>query len=291
MKRTWTRVIAIGTLGLHRMLGLLGGAGCLSPGQPQDDASASGDGGATPGAEILDVFFGLDNALPATANFLCLGGGGMDGMPVTFSRRIGADTPEPSAFRVTTRSGAVRMPRCATLRPALGPSKRHTVLLIGDVGDDPGDPPVRLDVIGSVALLHGGDAMGLSSEHVTPLAAGPSVRIAYRYDPTELVGSSCPTTTRQIVQLTWAGGVTAPTGDELGDVARTAMRVTLAGGLQVSPIALADLGDNDNYTQLCLDTDTPAESVTVEAGVAADPRGDTNPATSIRVTTDPEGVR
>jgi hypothetical protein len=146
-------------------------------------------------------------------------------------------------------------------------------------------------VIGSVPLRNGGDAMGLSSERVTPLASGPSVRIAYRYAPTELTGSSCPETTRQIVQLTWAGGVTAPMGGELGDAARARMRVTLAGGGQVRPIALADLGDNDNYTQLCLDTDTPAESVTVEAGVAADPRGDINPETSIRVTTDPEGVR
>jgi hypothetical protein len=282
MKRTSACVMVTGALGL---------LGCLSHAPTQPSSGSSVDGGATPRAEILDVFFGLDNALPATANFLCLGGGGMDGMPVTFSRRIGVDTPEPSAFRVTTRSGAVRTPRCATLRPALGPSKRHTVLLIGDFGDDPGDPPVRLDVIGPVALLSGGDAMGLSSERVTSLAAGPSVRVAYRYAPTELAGSSCPGTTRQIVQLAWAGGVTAPMGGELGDAARAGMRVTLVGGVQVSPIALADLGDNDNYTQLCLDTDTPAESVTVEPGLAADPRGDTNPETSIRVTTDPEGVR
>jgi hypothetical protein len=50
-------------------------------------------------------------------------------------------------------------------------------------------------------------------------------------------------------------------GGELGDAARAGMRVTLVGGVQVSPIALADLGDNDNYTQLCLDTDTPAETL------------------------------
>lgn len=282
MKRTSVRVMVTGALGLF---------GCLAPEPTQPSSGSSVDRGPTPRAEVLDVFFGLDNALPVTANVLCLGSGGMDGMPVTFSRRIGIDTPEPSAFQVTTRSGAVRTPRCATLRPALGPSKRHTVLLIGDFGDDPGDPPVRLDVRGSVALLNGGDASGLSSERVTPIAAGPSVRLAYRYAPAELVGSSCPATTRQIVQLTWAGGVTSPMGGELGDAARAGMRVTLAGGAEIFPIALADLGDNDNYTQLCLDTDTPAEFVMVESGLAADPRGDTNPETSIRVTTDPEGVR
>ena len=69
------------------------------------------------------------------------------------------------------------------------------------------------------------------------------------------------------------------------------MRVTLSSGVEVSPIALADLGDNDNYTHLCLDTQTPADRVTVEPGVAIDPRGDLNPRTSIRITADPEGLR
>jgi hypothetical protein len=251
----------------------------------------AGDGAASPAA-VLDVFFGLDDALPMTANFLCLGGGGMDGMPVTLSRRIGVDSPAASAFRVTTRSGRSLTPRCATLRPALGASKRHTVLLIGEFGDDPGDPPVRLEVIGSVPLLNGGDAMGLSSASVTPLPQGPSLRIGYRYAPASLPSSSCPTpTTRQIVQLTWAGGVTAPTGGDLGEAARGRMRVTLESGAVVTPVALADLGDNDNYTQLCLDAESPAVSVTAEAGVAVDPRGDLNPETTIRVTTDPEVIR
>ncbi|MFN0246852.1 MAG: hypothetical protein ACKV2T_08075 [Kofleriaceae bacterium] len=241
--------------------------------------------------QILEVFFGLDNALPMVANFLCPNAQGMDGMPVVFSRRIGVDNPEASAFRVTTRSGVSRTPHCATLRPALGPSKLHTVLLIGDFGDDPGDPPARVDVVGSVPLLNGGDAMGASSDRVTPLSEGPELRIGYRYKAADLPTSSCASSTMQIVQLTWAGGVRAATGGELGDDARTRMRVTLSDGREIIPVALADLGDNDNYTQLCLDVDTPAESVTVEAGVAVDPRGDTNPESSIRITTDPESIR
>ncbi len=277
------------------LLGLLLCAGCRSAAESPPDAQMAADAQMAPDggsqAQILEVFFGLDNALPMMANFLCPGGAGMDGMPVTFSRRIGVDNPEASAFRVTTRSGLVRTPRCATLRPALGPSKRHTVLLIGDFGDDPADPPARVELVGSVPLLSGGDASGLSSDRVTPLSQGPELRIAYRYAPTALAGSSCPTTTRQIVQLTWAGGVRSSTGGELGDEARTRMRVTLSTGAAVTPVALADLGDNDNYTQLCLDIDTPAESVTLEAGVAIDPRGDANPVTSIRVTADPESVR
>ncbi len=259
--------------------------GCRSTEAP--DAQMAIDGAGSP-AQILEVFFGLDNALPAAANFLCPGAAGMDGIPVTFSRRIGVDNPEVSAFRVTTRSGVSHTPHCATLRPALGPSKRHTVLLIGDFGDDPADPPEQVEVVGSVQLLNGGDARGASRDRVTPLSSGPELRIGYRYAPTDLPTSSCPSSTRQIVQLTWAGGVRGSTGGELGDDARTRMRVMLATGAAITPIDLADLGDNDNYTQLCLDLEAPAESVTVEAGVAIDPRGDTNPESTIRVTTDPE---
>jgi hypothetical protein len=105
---------------------------------------------------------------------------GLDGIPVTFTRRLAADFPDPSAFRITTRSGAVFTPICATLNPALGASKRHTVLLVGQLGSE-GDPPVRIDIVGSVPLLNGGDAKGLSSDRVTPLERGPELRIGYRY--------------------------------------------------------------------------------------------------------------
>ncbi len=247
---------------------------------------------AAPSAQILDVFFGLDDALPARASLLCRGVPvtGLDGIPVTFTRRLAADFPDPSAFRITTRSGAVFTPICATLNPALGASKRHTVLLVGQLGSE-GDPPVRIDIVGSVPLLNGGDAKGLSSDRVTPLERGPELRIGYRYARSELPSASCPQSTQQIVQITWAGGVTAPGGDELGEAARLGMRVTLSNGVEVSPIALADLGDNDNYTHLCLDTQTAAESVSVASGVAVDPRGDLNPRTSMRITADPEILR
>lgn len=246
---------------------------------------------APPSAQILDVFFGLDDALPLGANVLCGAPvAGMDGIPVTFSRRIGVDTPDVSAFRITTQSGATHTPRCATLQPALGASKRHTVLLVGDLGSER-DPPVRIDIVRSVPLLNGGDATGLSSDRITALALGPELKIGYRYARSELPNSSCPQSALQIVQITWAGGVSAPGGGELGEAARMGMRVTLSNGLDVVPTTLADLGDNDNYTHLCLDTLTPAESVTVQAGVAVDPRGDLNPRTSIRITTDPEALR
>lgn len=286
MTRLNLATAAAAVMFLSACAGMDAGSASAAPGAPTGAGATS-----APSARILDVFFGLDDAIPLGGNLLCRAlVAGMDGIPVTFSRRIAVDNPDVSAFRITTQSGATRTPRCATLRPAMGASKRHTVLLVGELGSDR-DPPVRLDIVRSVPLMGGGDAMGLSSDRITSLALGPELRIGYRYARSELPGSSCPQSTVQIVQLTWAGGVTAPGGGELGDAARMRMRVTLNNGVQVTPIALADLGDNDNYTQLCLDTQTPAESVTVEPGVAVDPRGDPNPRTSIRITDDPEVLR
>jgi hypothetical protein len=61
--------------------------------------------------------------------------------------------------------------------------------------------------------------------------------------------------------------------------------VRAADGTQrdISPVALADLGDGDNNHLLCLDTaDTPV-SVAFPAGVLTDPNDDLNPATSVAV--------
>lgn len=259
--------------------------GDASSARPQP---SHGPGGAVASATILDAFFGLDDALPARSAFVCLGSVGEDGMPVTFSQRVQSAKPEASAFLVTTRSGATHVPRCATLAPANDASERHTVLLMGKLGDDPADPPVRVDVVGSVPLDGGGDARGLSGK-VTPLAAGPSLLLALRYLPAELPGTSCPPgPTRQIVQVTWSGGVSAPGGGDLTDAQRRRMHVTLAdpagGTRDVTPFALADLGDNDNYVQLCLDDDAKPLSVRVEPGTCVDPRGDANDATAIAVT-------
>jgi hypothetical protein len=260
---------------------LLACGGGLTSAGPSPDA-----GGAS--AQILDAFFGLDDALPMKTTLICPGGAGEDGMPVTFSQRVAVTNPAASSFLVTTRSGATHAPRCATLNPATDASERHTVLLIGKLGDDPGDPPVRVDIVGSVPLDGGGDAKGLTGK-VTALAAGPSLLLALRYTPAELPKTSCPSgTTKQIVQVTWSGGVTAPGGGDLTDTQRQRMHVTVANPdgttRELTPFALADLGDNDNYVQLCLDDGAKPLSVRVEPGTCADPRGDVNAATTIAVT-------
>jgi hypothetical protein len=258
-------------------------------------ACAANPGGVratTPGADpsppqILDVFFGLDDALPLNAAFLCPGAEGLDGIPVTFSRRAVETYPSAKSFRITTRSNATYTPRCATIRPANDDSEHHTLLLVGQLGSQ-SDPPVRLDIVGSVLFENGSDALGQSSTHVTPLPDGPSLLIGLRYAPGELPGTDCPSpATRQIVQVTWSGGVTAVGGGDLGDAQRVRMHVTVsepnASPRELVPFALADLGDNDNYVQLCLDDPTPAVSVRVEADTCVDPRGDPNGETSVSV--------
>ena len=57
-------------------------------------------------ARLVSAFFGLDNALPTGINLVCPGGGGEDGMPVTFSRRV-VGAIEPTSFTVRTKSGAL----------------------------------------------------------------------------------------------------------------------------------------------------------------------------------------
>ncbi len=267
---------------------LLVSCGRCTGGSDASDAAVSRDVVPTTTARILDVFFGLDHALPARVLPLCAEGVGLDGIPVTFSARVVPISPNPSAFRITTRSGATHTPVCTTVRPAADPSERQTVLMMGELGSDPGDPPVRLDIVGSVPLDDGSDARGLSSTHVTPLQAGPSLLLALRYLPGDLAGTACPVAaTRQIVQVTWNGGVTKPGGGDPSDAERQRMHVRVAAGdggtRDVIPFALADLGDNDNYVQLCLDDDAQPLAVSVEAGTVVDPRGDLNDATSVTV--------
>ena len=227
--------------------------------------------------QLLNAFFGLDDALPGRARLLCAEAPGSDGMPVTFSRRV--VSMEPEDFMVITQSGEHKTPDCATLRPADEASENHTVLLIGDLGSTQ-DPPARVEIVGDVALEADGQGKGLSVD-VTPLEAGPSLVLAIAY-ATGMIDSDCPASTQQLIQVTWAGGVRLAEG-QTEEAHRTMYRVMTADG-EVTPFAIDDLNDGDNYEHLCLDT--PAEATDVHAieGVLVDPRNDPNPATSVRVT-------
>jgi hypothetical protein len=232
---------------------------------------------------IVNAFYGLDDALPEAANLICEEAPGLDGMPVTFSRRVRSEGPRgrvnPAAFTVTTESNATKTPVCATLAPALGALEGHTVLLVGDLGDDERDPPRRVDVTGSLPLAGDADGQGLSGD-VTPLAQGPVLVLALGYRADE-VSSDCPSSTTQIVMVVWAGGVQPVEGRDEED--HRQMYSVLLDGEPVVPFALGDLDDPDNYVHLCLDAEGTPSEVSAAAGVLVDPNDDVNPASSVDV--------
>ncbi len=227
---------------------------------------------------LVSAFFGLDHAMPRISWLLCSDGPGKDGMPLTFSRRV-VGPFAPDAFTVRTRSGALFHPACATTKPANGPAKDHTILLIGELGSEPADPPVWVEVTGSLPLAGGVDGKGLSGP-VIPLAAGPTLVLALGYQA-GAIASDCPPQSRQIVVAIWAGGVKP--GPGAGKEAhRAGYQIDTAAGV-IAPFALGDLNDRDNYVHLCLDTDAPAQRVSFRSGVLVDPRGDVNPDTAVEV--------
>jgi hypothetical protein len=225
-------------------------------------------------ARIVSAFFGLDNGLTS------LRFKGLDGMPVTFSRRVA--TPgalEPEFFTVITRSGNRLHPEYTTTRPAKDASKRHTVLLIGEFGNEPEDPPVKVEVTGPLILVGGENAQGLSV-NVTALENGPSLVLAYTVIPTDLPGDH-PPEAKQIIVAIWDGGVTPMEGVSDKNH-RLGYSVEMMDGRIVQPIALGDIG-GDNYEYLYLNTEDTAITVSMKSGLLMDPRSDANPATSVEV--------
>jgi hypothetical protein len=235
----------------------------------------------------LSAFFGLDNNMPFAANALCFGASGEDGMPVVLSHTVNPDTLQAEDFRVVRQSGATSTPICVSLRPANDIDENRTVLLIGEFGNANDDPPVKVLIVGDL-LSDATDRPQVNFRDtqvsVIPLDAGPEIILAavVPEDTWSLSGqgTSCPIGTKQVVRVTWTGGVRLPNGDELGEAQRALYKVilTAADGSQseVSPAALAELGDNDNNHFLCLATTMPATAVAFSAGHLVDPNGDLN---------------
>ena len=258
-----------------------------------------------PQARALSAFFGLDNRLPPRAERLCPGAPGRDGMPVVLSHTVNPDTLQADDFLIETRSGAVRKPLCVTLRPAHDAGELRTVLLIGEFGDEPDDPPVRVrvaeDLFSDGASGRPVNFRGAEVD-VTPLDEGPSLVLAeaLRQQPAAPKsadnaaeyrhGSRCPADTPQVVRVTWAGGVRLPGGKDLTNTNRTLYRVSVkrpdGATEEVAPTSIADLGDRDNNHLLCLGTSDPAVLIAVAAGQLVDPNQDLNPATRVTVTRD-----
>jgi len=243
-------------------------------------------------ARLVSAFFGLDNDLPFGANRLCFGASGKDGMPVVFSHTLDPDTLQAEDFEVVTQSGDVRTPECVTLRPAQDPGELRTVLLIGEFGDSPDNPPVSVKVVGDL-LSDGAPPVNFNGTrtNVTPLVAGPSMVLAEPVPESEWTrktsSTSCPKGVKQVIRVTWDGGVRRPDGDEPGEAERELYRVTVkrpdGSSDEINPFALAELEDRDNNHFLCLDTTDPAVAISFPAGHLVDPNKDMNPDTRITV--------
>jgi hypothetical protein len=247
----------------------------------EDAPRASGD-------ELLSAFFGLDDALPMAALAICREAPGRDGIPLVFRRAIDAASLDATDFEVETLSGARARPVCVTLLPANEMDELRTVLLIGDLASA-ADPPIAVTVVDALAALDGTELLGVSADRVVSLEAGPSLALSERSpepDPelgTTGRGGGCPLGTPQVITVTWEGGVTAPSGGDVGEAQREAYTLTFEDGTSRSPSSFADAMDNDNVQDLCLDSAVRVTRVTVRAGTVVDPRGDLNPATSVAV--------
>ena len=251
-------------------------------------------------AELLSAFFGLDNGLPRIANKgICEGAAGKDGMPVIFSHEIDLSTMQAGDFRVVSASGAIGEITCVTLAPADDVGESRTVLVVGEYGSID-DQPVSVEIVGNLLSIDGQVNFRGARSSVIALEEGPTIEWAEvvpedAWDlgkPATLLpwggGSGCPVGTRQVVRVTWAGGVTKPGGREIDDNERTAYRVTTSvdgtSEIELIPFAIGDLGDSDNNHELCLDRDGTPLEVEFPPGLVTDPREDLNPPTKVKVT-------
>jgi hypothetical protein len=151
--------------------------------------------------------------------------------------------------------------------------------MIGELGNEPDDPPVKVEVTGNLALSGGADAKGLSVE-VTPLEDGPFLALAYATSPEE-AGGDPPAGTKQVIVVVWAGGVRRLPGVSAEDHRQGYSVKTVDG--DVVPIGIGNLGDGDNYEHLYIDTATRPLVVSMASGLVMDPRDDPNPETSVEV--------
>ena len=241
-------------------------------------------------ARILSIYHGLADIPPVATQLFCNlpPAPNQDGMPVVFSVQVDSETITPNAFAVGLSSGETVTPLCATLRPAEESLEQRTVLLIGAFSPDD-SVPVSVEIVEQLEDENGLSLLGLKSENVTSLTAGPSLVLAERFRPDNPgLQGECPEEIEQTVLLTWEGGVTGPSGADLAEEQRTAVSVSLQDGNSVNPLLLADddppPGPTDNHTIACIAEKSPALSVNVSAGYFHDPGDDANPETRIDVT-------
>jgi len=244
-------------------------------------------------AKILTAFFGLDNALNKKSKLLYKNAPGQDGMPIVFSLEVDPETLDPSDFQVITKNGTSFDVEAVTLLPAEEEFELRTVLLIGEYGNYPGNPPVLVEIVGDLLSRTGVSFKGESAE-VIPLEDGPILSYAEYFTFTSDyphvesgIGCDCPKpATQMVVKVVWSGGVRAINEEELGENELNNFEITMirkSDTIHVVPFQLADLSDNDNNIDLCLKEVGIPILVSVKENTAIDPRGDKNSSTEIKI--------
>jgi hypothetical protein len=244
-------------------------------------------------AKVLTAFFGLDE-LPLQSILLYRKGLGKNGMPIVFSQEVDPSTLDNSDFKVITKKGEKLDVEFVTLKPANEEYELRTILLIGEYGSYPDNPPVSVKIVSDLLSRSGQNYKG-QRLNVIPLPEGPTISYAeyfifnddYPYKKSGY-GCDCPREdTEIVVKAVWAGGVRAVNGNELGENELDALQVTMISGedtIKVRPYQLADINDGDNNIDLCLKEKGVPILIEADAGIAIDPRGDQNPRTKMKVT-------
>ena len=250
-------------------------------------------------ASLLSAFYGIDDGLPRISNRgICRGAAGKDGMPVIFSHEIDVETMQAGDFRVVAESGTVGVITCVTPGPANDLGEIRTILVVGQYGSAE-DQPASVEIVGNLLSKDGQLNFLGARTSVIALEDGPTMVWAEVVPEPQWElgkaatslswggGDGCLLGTKQVVRVTWAGGVTKPGGQEIGDIEHAAYRVTTsfgdAGETELVPFAIGDLGDGDNNHELCLDRAGLPLQVDFPAGLLTDPREDLNPQTRIEV--------
>lgn len=240
---------------------------------------------------LISAFFGLDNAMPFKSIGLWYKAPGKDGMPLVFSHEIDARTLSPLDFLITTQNGEICHVEFCTLRPSVEKFEFRTVLLIGEFGNFPKNPPVELIIVGDLKTLDGQNLKGQKIK-ITPLEAGPFLSFSeyFTLDSKKYlkqIDCDClPKETQLVVRAVWSGGVKAINGRELGKNDLESFTIKLLQNkdtISVHPIDIADINDNDNNIDLCLNKIGIPIELRVKGNAVIDPRGDKNGFTKIRI--------
>ena len=263
----------------------------------EDSTVAPSSQGHSP--DLISAFWGFNSEAPLLSSFfVCRGARGSDAMPVVFPLELDLDTLQVGDFRVVRSDGGEGTLRCVTPAPAFDSGEFRTMLLVGDFGSI-ANPPERVEIKGNLLSIDRAVNFQGRAVEIVPLEDGPSMVLAEPVPEQEWYlgrrasffpfggGSGCPAGTKQIVRVTWNGGITKPGGSEVDELERESYTITMRDESNaissVVPFALGDLGDGDNNHKLCLDVEGTPLKIDFPAGLVTDPRDDLNPETSVEV--------